>query len=285
MKYSSMAGLQRDLHPAISYRPIRPSDLEVLEKIHTDLFPIRYESEFFHNVVNRCDVISWGAVDCSRPNDQSDELIGFVTARIVMAKDSEVEDLLRLDLSMSDQKLVYILTLGVVESYRNLGIATSLIQEVIKYARSIPTCQAVYLHVISYNNSAILLYKKMLFQCVRRLQGFYFIGGRHYDSFLFIYYVNGGRSRCSPLELVSLLINYVRRGIQVIASRLWRNKAGKKVVSRWPNMNTNNSRETSYCRIAAAATPASASASASASATATQSKRSLVSEGTEFQCV
>lgn len=34
--------------------------------------------------------MSWAAVDRSRPNGQSDELIGFVTARIVRAKESEV---------------------------------------------------------------------------------------------------------------------------------------------------------------------------------------------------
>lgn len=34
--------------------------------------------------------MSWGAVDHSRPNGQGDELIGFVTARIVPAKESEV---------------------------------------------------------------------------------------------------------------------------------------------------------------------------------------------------
>ena len=51
---------------------------------------LRYESEFFLNVVNGRDIVSWGAVDRNRPNGQSDELIGFVTARILMAKESEV---------------------------------------------------------------------------------------------------------------------------------------------------------------------------------------------------
>lgn len=50
----------------------------------------RYESEFFHNVVNGYDIVSWGAVDPSRSNGQNDELVGFVTARIVPAKESEV---------------------------------------------------------------------------------------------------------------------------------------------------------------------------------------------------
>lgn len=57
-----------------------------------DLF--RYESEFFKSVVNGREIVSWAAVDRSRPNVQSDELVGFVTARIVLAKESEVSPLL-----------------------------------------------------------------------------------------------------------------------------------------------------------------------------------------------
>ena len=123
---------------------------------------------------------------------------------------------------------MYILTLGVVETYRKLGVgsdyitqctmiwifigssplflcnfcffaAKSLIKEVIKYASSIPVCRGVYLHVITHNNPAIRLYKRMSFRCVRRLHGFYLINGQHFDSYLFVYFVNGSRSPCSPL--------------------------------------------------------------------------------------
>lgn len=37
----SMVNLKAPHHPVISYRPIQPSDLEVLENIHGELFPIR----------------------------------------------------------------------------------------------------------------------------------------------------------------------------------------------------------------------------------------------------
>ncbi|XVF30505.1 hypothetical protein REPUB_Repub16aG0063900 [Reevesia pubescens] len=171
------------------------------------------------------------AVDRSRPNGQSDELIGFVTARIVLAKNSEIADLLRYDSSNVDQKLVYILTLGVVDAYRNLGIATALIREVIKYATSIPVCRAVYLHVISYNNPAIHLYQKMSFKCVQRLHGFYLINGQHYDSYLFVYYVNGGRSPCSPLELVTIVVSCMKSGLKYLVAKLRKNE--EKSV-KWP---------------------------------------------------
>lgn len=80
-----------------------------------------------------------------------------------------------------------------------LSAATSLVQEVIKYASGLDTCKAVYLHVIVHNDAAILFYKKMSFRCLRKLRDFYYIKGQHYDSYLFVYYVNGGRSPCSPL--------------------------------------------------------------------------------------
>lgn len=50
----------------------------------------RYESEFFQSVVNGVDIVSWAAVDRSRPDGYCDELIGFVTAKFVLAKESEV---------------------------------------------------------------------------------------------------------------------------------------------------------------------------------------------------
>ncbi|KAF7848801.1 hypothetical protein BT93_L1549 [Corymbia citriodora subsp. variegata] len=211
-------------HSTISYRPIRPSDIEILEQIHGNIFPIRYESEFFQDVAHGHGIVSWAAVDHSRDDGKGDEPIGFITARVVLATESEILDLLKKDSAESEWSLVYILTLGVVDSYRNLGIASSLILEVIKYASSIPTCRAVYLHVISYNFPAIHLYKKMSFKCIRRLPGFYLIDGQHYDSYLFVYFVKGCQSPCSPMELVTAIMRYVRSGFQSITAKLWSNE-------------------------------------------------------------
>ncbi|KAL2558893.1 Histone acetyltransferase MCC1 [Forsythia ovata] len=108
-----MVNLKDPRRPMISYRRVQPSDLEVLEKIHGDLFPIRYESEFFQNVVNGRDIMSWGAVDCSRPNEKSDELIGFVTARFVLATESE--------LAQQDEAYIFLLDL-LRKLYLNNGV-------------------------------------------------------------------------------------------------------------------------------------------------------------------
>eukprot|EP01018_Ginkgo_biloba_P031690 Gb_12740 [translate_table: standard] len=218
--------------PTIVYRSIRPSDLEVLKEIHESLFPIRYESQFFLNVVNGRGIVSWAAVDMNRPDASRDEPIGFVTARVVAGTESEMADMLGYESLKTERTFVYILTLGVIKPYRNLGIASALVWEVIEYASSIPSCRAVYLHVISYNQSAILFYKKNSFRCLRKLENFYYINGHHYDAYLYIYYVNGGRAPCSALVFLAAVGAYVKSLFKSITGKLWKFEGSKS--SKWP---------------------------------------------------
>lgn len=71
--------------------------------------------------------------------------------------------------------------------------------EVVEYAASIASCRAVYLHVISYNKTAILFYEKNAFHALRKLRNFYYINGQYYDAYLYVFYVNGGRPPCTAL--------------------------------------------------------------------------------------
>ncbi|KAG2273221.1 hypothetical protein Bca4012_086016 [Brassica carinata] len=75
----------------------------------------------------------------------------------------------------------------------------SLISGVIRYASGLSLCRGDYLHVIAYNKPAIRLYDRLMFRCVRRLNGFYLIKRQHFDAFLFVYFINGSRSPCSLL--------------------------------------------------------------------------------------
>lgn len=136
------------------------------------------------------------------------------------------------ELTKTDRNLIYILTLGVIKSYRNLGIASSLIHKVVEYASSISPCRAVYLHVISYNINAIQFYEKNTFQCLQRLQNFYYISGQHYDAYLYIYYVNGGRPPCSALDFLISMSGFIRSFLMSVAGRFWRREAKK--TAKWP---------------------------------------------------
>ncbi|GJN21919.1 hypothetical protein PR202_gb09442 [Eleusine coracana subsp. coracana] len=64
----------------------------------------------------------------------------------------------------------------------------------------------------------------MQFKLVRRLPMFYYIRGQHYDSYLFLYYVNGGRSPCSPLEIVTSFVVDFRAFIKMLVAKFWSNE-------------------------------------------------------------
>lgn len=75
---------------------------------------------------------------------------------------------------VDQEDIIYILTLGVTEQYRHLGVASHLIQKVIQYAES-RLCRAVYLHVIDYNEAALSLYAANKFEVLATLRNFYHI--------------------------------------------------------------------------------------------------------------
>lgn len=206
---------------SISYRKIRPSDLEVLQEMHEALFPIKYEMEFFMNVIDGRGIISWAAVDTSRSDSHCDELIGFVTARVISASECDELDMLGYEISSSERSLIYILTLGVIPPYRNSGIASALLWEVIEYANQMSSIRALYLHVIAYNRPAIMFYQKNMFQCIRRLHNFYFIDGQHHDAYLHVYYVNGGRSPCTSIYSLKAAYGHLRGFFTSMAGKLF----------------------------------------------------------------
>ena len=76
---------------------------------------------------------------------------------------------------LDQETAVYILTLGVAEGHRQLGIASRLIQLVVAHAQW-QLSRAVYLHVIEYNTAALRFYQKNGFEELTTLRNFYYIG-------------------------------------------------------------------------------------------------------------
>lgn len=60
-------------------------------------------------------------------------------------------------------RVFYIMTLGTATEYRKLGIGSNLVERAISYAKQDERCGAVYLHVITYNQTAISFYEKLGF--------------------------------------------------------------------------------------------------------------------------
>lgn len=90
--------------------------------------------------------------------------------------------------------VAYILTLGIVDGFRRRGLARELLERSIRHVDDhMPHVQAVYLHVVTYNDAAIRLYESMNFLRIAHFKQFYFLHGSSYDSYLYAYYLHDAR--------------------------------------------------------------------------------------------
>ncbi|OTF76203.1 N-alpha-acetyltransferase 60-like protein, partial [Euroglyphus maynei] len=104
----------------------------------------------------------------------------------------------------------------VIKRLRRRGIATLLIQNLIKNLQQIPSlqqnCKAIYLHVLMTNQLAIRFYEKLHFKRFKLLPFYYLIDNCTYDGYSYVYYLNGGHPSSwwwlpSFLPLSSVIVN------------------------------------------------------------------------------
>ncbi|KAK9823261.1 hypothetical protein WJX72_001435 [[Myrmecia] bisecta] len=187
---------------SLTYRPLCPEDYHELREAHQELFPINYDEGFYYRAVNSLDgIYSWAAFTRTTVARQEKvTLVGFVTARLVHLHSCDASDrgLMGLSSRLMDQELVvYILTLGVVNGYRQMGVASQLVNLVLGTAGE-KGVRAVYLHVVTYNQPAIRFYERNRFQQAALLRDFYMIAtGRQpdpqrtvYDAYLYVHYLD-----------------------------------------------------------------------------------------------
>jgi len=68
-------------------------------------------------------------------------------------------------------RLFYIMTLGTTKDYRKCGLGKRLVESCIRLVERVPSCGAVYLHVITFNTAAIQFYEKLGFYRVQEIEG------------------------------------------------------------------------------------------------------------------
>jgi len=94
----------------------------------------------------------------------------------------------------SGGSIAYILTLGVFEGFRRRGLARELLRRSVDHVdQNMPEVQAVYLHVVTYNEAAIQLYESMRFIRLEKFSSFYNLHGQPYDSYLYARYLHHGK--------------------------------------------------------------------------------------------
>jgi len=171
------------------FRPPTTLDIDEVEKLHIECFPITYEKEFFRNACDGKGMISIAAFLPKKCSDGSMEiLVGIITASVT--KESDCEDPGLLGFSLFERRIVYILTFGVRDTYRRAGIGHMLLHKLLAQVMKIPLCRAIYLHTDVENNAAANFYTTNNFLAMRRIKDFYLIDGQRRDSVLFVHYIH-----------------------------------------------------------------------------------------------
>ena len=102
-------------------------------------------------------------------------------------------------------KIGYILSLGVVKEYRQNGIASFMLENLIAHLTSSDNqdVKAMYLHVLTTNSKAISFYEHRGFRPHLFLPYYYAIKGKRKDGFTYVLYINGGHPPWSLLVFIT----------------------------------------------------------------------------------
>ncbi|KAI8967377.1 acyl-CoA N-acyltransferase [Mycotypha africana] len=132
---------------------ITRNNLGQVRVLHKTLFPVEYKDNFYNELLE--------AGEFAKLAYCNDVCVGTVCCRKEFV-DEQVKDKFK----------IYMMTLGVLDPYRHLGIGTKMVQHILEQAKSSNITQ-VYLHVQINNTEAVDFYKKNGFDIISTEQDYY----------------------------------------------------------------------------------------------------------------
>jgi len=152
-------------HP-IEYGPVTAKNVGTLKILNTAIFPVNYADRFY------ADLLLPSRDELSRLAFYNDVVVGAVCCRIETKAEVDVSSL---DPSQHHQGTrAYIMTLGVLAPYRQLGIGTALLQHILDTVpRKFPSVEEIYLHVQTSNEAALVFYSKFGFSVTETIKDYY----------------------------------------------------------------------------------------------------------------
>ena len=188
----------------IYFRKLNAKDIKELKDLHDEWFPMNYSDSFYQRVLKK-NVIAVGCFVKSLPVPENPEekeiIIGAILSK-VRPNDEVAGEIsrernrqtsflrswaswLRSLITCAPVPGAYIMTLGVVDECRRLGIGTKLIDETIRVLnQEWKACQVLYLHVVTYNETAIRFYQRNQFLTLKIEEDHYTIMDKNYNAIL-----------------------------------------------------------------------------------------------------
>ncbi|CAG9325173.1 unnamed protein product [Blepharisma stoltei] len=192
--------------PSIIYRPINKSELKEIKALHKEWFPINYSDALFDMIGSS--LYSIAAVFDTKEYGESEIIFaGLILFRV---SHNESNGFLRCTYFMQNTYSCYIITIGVIEELRCLGIGSELILRMQRQAESLIEMPLyIYLHVVVYNNEAIAFYERKGFIRAEHISDHYYIDGKFYDAYLYIFYINNAKTPIVTWENVGKMFKSI----------------------------------------------------------------------------
>ncbi|KAI7905405.1 acyl-CoA N-acyltransferase [Cokeromyces recurvatus] len=132
---------------------ITPNNLGQVRVLHKALFPVHYNDNFY------TDLLEVG--EFAKLVYYNDVCVGTVCCR------KEADE------ANTNKTKIYIMTLGVLEPYRHLGLGNQLVQHILEQAKLDNDISKVFLHVQISNTVATEFYQKNGFKIVSTEKDYY----------------------------------------------------------------------------------------------------------------
>ncbi|XP_019871357.1 N-alpha-acetyltransferase 60 isoform X1 [Aethina tumida] len=192
----------------VQLRFLCPDDLDEVRALCQDWFPIEYPFYWYKEITSsNSRFYSLAAV-------YNQTIIGLIVAEIKPHANLNDEDAGILAKSIADSDIAYILSLGVLKQYRRNGIATLLLDSLLRHLTTPERkrVKAVFLHVLTTNSAAIMFYERRKFKLHNFLPYYYSIKGKCKDGFMYVLYINGGHPPWTIYDYIKFMCGRVVKG-------------------------------------------------------------------------
>ncbi|NXQ68942.1 NAA60 acetyltransferase, partial [Quiscalus mexicanus] len=172
----------------VTLRLLCHDDIDTVKQLCGDWFPIEYPDSWYRDITSNKKFFSLAAT-------YRGSIVGMIVAEIKSRTKVHKEDgdILASNFPV-DTQVAYILSLGVVKEFRKHGIGSLLLESLKDHISTTAQdhCKAIYLHVLTTNNTAINFYENRDFKQHHYLPYYYSIRGVLKDGFTYVLYINGG---------------------------------------------------------------------------------------------
>eukprot|EP00826_Nyctotherus_ovalis_P003300 TRINITY_DN10670_c0_g1_i4.p1 TRINITY_DN10670_c0_g1~~TRINITY_DN10670_c0_g1_i4.p1 ORF type:complete len:231 (-),score=44.85 TRINITY_DN10670_c0_g1_i4:510-1202(-) len=179
----------------IAFRPLEKADIQEVRDLHREWFPISYDYRYYEATTTDPNSVALGAFYVKKGRRARTLLVGAILARLQF--DDSVADAINqrgicyklaraLNCFRKPDIILYIMTFGVADELRRLGIGSELLKRCVEAGRAkVPKCKGVSLHVIEHNHTAIAFYKKQGYRQLQYNKDYYHIKGKVHSSYIF----------------------------------------------------------------------------------------------------